>query len=122
MTKAKRIWIAAGSVVGLLLCLAVTLILVQGSGEPGLVVTGIVKDAATGRPIAGAQVSDDQYGSEPHQSASTDSEGRYRYLTWHEEHTIVATAPGYKPQQRGLSTGLLQSEKEKVVDFVLEAE
>jgi len=90
--------------------------------QPSLVVTGIVKDAATGQPIAGAKVSDDGYGSKPYKNAITDPAGKYRYATWPEEHSIVAQAPGYKPQRQTLTTSFSQTEKEKVLDFMLISE
>ncbi|MHC4456316.1 MAG: carboxypeptidase regulatory-like domain-containing protein [Planctomycetota bacterium] len=87
------------------------------------VVKGTVTDAATGEPIAGAKVSDDGYGPKPYRCGITDSEGRYSYLTWPEEHNIVAEAPGYKPQRKGI-TGLfhVENEDEKVINFALEPE
>ena len=90
--------------------------------EAGLVVRGVVTDAATGEPIAGAKVSDDGYGPKPHKGATADSAGRYRYVTWGEEHFIVAVAPGYRSQRKGMTMSFLQMEKETVVDFVLERE
>ena len=92
------------------------------SNEPSLIITGTVKDAATGQPIEGAKVSDDQYGPEPYKGAATDAAGKYRYVTWPEEHNIIAEAPGYKAQRRGIQPGLFQKEKEMVVDFALERE
>ena len=91
--------------------------------EPKFVVIGTVTDATTGQPIAGAKVTDDGYGPEPYKGAITDSEGKYSYLTWPEEHRIKAEAPGYKPQRKGI-TGLfhVESEDEKVIDFALEPE
>jgi outer membrane lipoprotein-sorting protein len=91
--------------------------------EPKFVVTGTVTDATTGQPIAGAKVTDDGYGPEPYKGAITNSEGKYSYLTWPEEHRIKAEAPGYKPQRKGI-TGLfhVESEDEKVIDFALEPE
>ena len=88
--------------------------------QPGFVVRGTVTDAVTGEPIAGVKVSDDEYAG-GRQGAITDSEGKYRYLTWPEEHSIKAEAQGYKPQHKGL-TGLFhaETEDEKVIDFVLE--
>ncbi len=92
------------------------------SKEPSLVITGIVKDAVTGHPIEGAKVSDDGYGPQPYKGAVTDAAGKYRYVTWAEEHSVVAKAPGYKPQRRTIDAGLLQTEKEIVIDFSLERE
>jgi outer membrane lipoprotein-sorting protein len=101
---------------------------VGGPGEergPGFVVTGTVTDAATGRPIAGAKVSDDGYGPKPYKGAITDANGVYSYHTWPEEHRIKAEASGYKPQHKGLSTGLFHTENvedKQVIDFTLEPE
>jgi len=91
--------------------------------QPAFVVRGTVTDAMTGKPIAGVKVSDDGYGPEPYKSAITDSEGRYSYLTWPEEHRIKAEISGYKSQHKGL-TGLfhVETEDEKVIDFALEQE
>jgi hypothetical protein len=91
----------------------------MGPKEPNLAITGYVKDAKTGKPIEGATVSDDQYGSEPYKSGKTDPEGKYSYKTWAEEHNIIAMAPGYKPQQKMLSSDLFQKDKDTVVNFEL---
>ncbi|MHC4575214.1 MAG: carboxypeptidase regulatory-like domain-containing protein [Planctomycetota bacterium] len=93
--------------------------------EPEFVVTGRVTDATTGEAIAGAKVSDDGYGPKPHKGAVTDADGRYSYHTWPEEHRIKAEAPGYKPQHKGVSTGLFHTENvedKQVIDFTLEPE
>ena len=82
-------------------------------GPLALLITGTVTDAQTAKPIAGVKVSDGQYGPKPdwnqiqvgtaaNHGAITDKNGRYRYLTWHEHHTITAQAKGYKPQQKPL--------------------
>ena len=88
-----------------------------------IVVRGTVTDVVTGEPIANAKVSDDGYGLQPYKGATTDSEGRYEYFTWPEEHSIRAEAPGYKIQRKGL-TGLfhVETEDQKVIDFALEPE
>ena len=93
--------------------------LIEESAPAGCIITGTVKDAGTGQPIAGARVSDDRYGPKPYRGASTDSTGKYRYDTWPEEHRIVAQAPGYKAQRQTLSTGYYQDQKEVVMDFAL---
>ena len=88
--------------------------------KSGFVVRGTVTDAVTGQPIAGVKVSDDKY-ADGRQGAITDSQGKYHYLTWPEEHSIKAEAQGYKPQRKGI-TGIfhVEAEDEKVIDFVLE--
>jgi len=92
--------------------------------QPQFVVTGVVTDAETGQPIKGAKVSDDGYGPEPYRGAVTNTEGRYSYTTWPEEHAIVAEAPGYKPQRKGIMDGLFHTANEdaQVIDFALEPE
>jgi hypothetical protein len=90
--------------------------------EPTLVVTGAVRDAATGKPIAGATVSDDGYGSKPPRGTTTDSTGVYRFATWPEEHNILARARGYRPKRQVLVTSPLGTDKQKGLDFTLEAE
>jgi outer membrane lipoprotein-sorting protein len=96
---------------------------VPDEAEPDFVISGTVTDAATGEPVTGARVEDDGYGSEPYRGAVTDTQGKYQYNTWAEEHNIVAKAPGYKPQRKGI-TGLFHTEPgNKVdIDFKLERE
>jgi len=97
----------------------VVLTIKSRNAQPSLVVTGVVKDAETGQPIASAEVSDDGYGAEPYKSTVTDSSGKYRYTTWAQEHTIVAEAPGYRTQRQILTKGFLRSEKEQILNFAL---
>ena len=84
--------------------------------EPNCTIKGTVRDAVTGQPIAGAKVSDGDYGNK---GATTDSDGKYSYLTCYEEHSIVAEAPGYKTQGRTLMTKIFGVESEKTMDFAL---
>jgi hypothetical protein len=95
----------------------------EGDEGPEFVVAGTVTDSATGQPIEGARVSDDGYGPEPYKGAVTDSQGKYSYRTWSEEHSVKAEAPGYKPQRKSI-TGLLHVEDaaERAIDFALEPE
>ena len=87
--------------------------------EPNLFVEGVVRDAVTGKPIEGAKVSDEGYGVEPFFGTITDTQGRYRYLTWYEEHSIVASASGYETQRRLLKTKFFGNEREIVMPFDL---
>lgn len=93
----------------------------ENDKQPAFVVRGTVIDAETGKPIAEVRVSDDRYGLEPYKSAISDPDGRYRYLTWPEEHRIKAEASGYKPQYKSV-TGLFhaETEDEEVINFILE--
>ena len=87
--------------------------------SPTILIKGVVRDALTGRPLAGAGVADDEYGTVPYQGATTDAEGRYEYSSWYEEHQIVASAAGYEAQSKLLKTKLVGTEKEKIIDFDL---
>ena len=112
----------SNAAVGLLVLLAAAWLLACSPGTPTLAVSGCVKDAATGLPIAGAEVSDDGYGPKPVRGAVCDSAGCYRYLTWPEEHNLEARAPGYRSQRRVLTTGLLGQARSRTVDFTLDPE
>ncbi len=96
--------------------------LILDTPDPQLVVTGVVTDAATGQPIEGANVSDDGYGPKPYKGAVTGPSGTYVYVTWTEEHGVIARAPGYKEQRRTLMTTFFQTEREKVINFELQPE
>jgi hypothetical protein len=89
------------------------------TSEPRLTVSGIVKDAESGQPLAGATVSDDGYGIKPFRGATTDSAGKYQYRTWYEEHNIIALAPGYKAQRLLLRTSLWRRKTEIELNFSL---
>ena len=65
------------------------------------------------------KVSDDGYWPKPYKGAATGPAGEYRYVTWGEEHVIVAQAPGYKTQRKSMTMSFFQTEKEKVIDFAL---
>jgi hypothetical protein len=130
----------AGSIIVAICAFMVTVLAVEKpGGPPGLVITGVVTDAETGQPIAGARVSDGRYGPKPAwdtirpgdcvpHGAITDAQGKYRYLTWGEHHSVLAEAAGYKAQHGSLYEGHLgdffeeEKEKEKLINFALEPE
>ena len=116
--KRKRSWIILG-IATVLVAGLVVLALMPHYKKPTLLVTGIVKDAATGAPIVGAKVFDDGYGPKPWKGAATGFNGGYRYMTWAEEHNVAAQVPGYKKESKLLTTNVLQTDKEKVLDFAL---
>jgi hypothetical protein len=89
---------------------------------PTLDLTGTVTDSLTGRPVFGAKVSDDGYGSQPPRSAMTDSLGAYSYKTWPEEHNILVTARGYKSRRETLFTSFFGNETTRVLNFILAPE
>ncbi len=105
------------------------------SDSPKLVIKGVVKDAQTDEPIAGAKVFDDGYAHEPlweqirpdqrrQWGAITNSAGQYSFLTWPEHYSIKVEAPGYKAQRRSLYKGhfVLKTKDEEIFDFTLEQE
>jgi outer membrane lipoprotein-sorting protein len=96
-----------------------TLVSVDDMAAP-MLISGIVRDAETGRVIAGASVSDDGYGPKPYKNSLTDSAGRFSYSTWPEEHYILAEAPGYRSQRKTITAEQFQSDKFAVVNFSLE--
>jgi len=132
--KKKKILIVAGIILGVPVAIIVFLSCLP-AGPPDLIITGVVTDANTGQPIAGAKVSDDGYGPKPSWGsiragdcspwgAVTDSDGKYSYLTWPEHHGIKAQAAGYKAHRKSLYKGhfVLQKDSEEVMDFALEPE
>ena len=104
-------------------------------GSPELVIKGVVKDAQTGKPIAGARVFDDGYGPTPswdqiradersEWGAITNSAGEYNFLTWPEHHSISVEAPGYESKRESLYDGhfILKKKDEEIINFALEPE
>ena len=90
---------------------------------PAFVVDGDVRDAVTGKLIAGARVADNYYGASPKrapQEAWTDALGHYELKTWYEEHTIAASAPGYQTSLATILTTLIHPETGKHLDFQLQ--
>jgi len=104
-------------------------------GPPSLVIKGTVKDAQTGKPIAGARVFDDGYGPKPNWEqikadvrsewgAITNTAGEYSFHTWPEHHSIKVEAQGYKAKRQSLYDGhfVLNTKDEEIFDFALEPE
>ena len=93
------------------------------TGEPSRAVTGTARDADSGRAIVGARVGDEGYGRGADSQTVTDTLGRYRYLTWDEEHFVVAQADGYALQRRTLLPNRSwRRGRQVVVDFALARE
>jgi len=89
---------------------------------PVFIVHGIVTDAASGRPIAGARVADNIYNARPDrppQEAWTAAGGYYELKTWHDEHTLAASAPGYETALGTLATRPFGNETKASMDFRL---
>jgi hypothetical protein len=104
-------------------------------GPPSLVIKGTIKDAQTGKPIAGARVFDDGYGPKPkweqiradersEWGAITNSAGEYSFLTWPEHHSIKVEAPGYKAKRQSLYDGhfVFNTKDKEIFNFALEPE
>lgn len=81
---------------------------------------GVVVDAVTGSPVAGATVSDGAYGKG--NFGVTDDSGRFSYITYGEEHTLIVTASGYRTITKTMITPLLINDKEITIEIVLERE
>ena len=94
---------------------------------PTFMVRGTVTDVLTGRPIAGARVDDNAFGTRfgarpnrPPQQAWTDDQGHYELGTWYEEHTLAASAPGYETKLYTFATGSIQQGEPALIDFQLQ--
>src|SRR5579859_830651 len=88
-------------------------------------VNGIVTDAVTGQPIAGARVDDNRYGAGPDEAPAqswTGADGRYELNTRYEEHTIAASASGYESKLSTLYTKTFGSERKVSMNFRLQPE
>jgi len=115
-------------IIGLIVVLIVGAVLLPMagamSGPPTFIVKGTVTDAETGQPIAGAKVGDVERYAGGKQWTTTDANGNYSYKTWYEEHAVKCEIAGYETQIKGFLPKLLglDLEKERVVDFALEAE
>ena len=99
---------------------------VRSAQQPNFVLRGTVTDAATGKPIVSAIVSDNRYGAGPtHPPAITwtDSKGQYQLKTWSEEHTVSASAAGYQPSLKNFTAdayGIPPGERTGSMDFQLQ--
>ena len=79
----------------------------HAASGPNVKIVGVVTDQETGQPIAGARVADLIYHGAPNracQEAWTGADGKYVLDTWYEEHSLVASAPGYPPVIHSLLT------------------
>ncbi len=104
--------------VAVLVTAAVLLPMARAAYEsPEFIIKGTVTDARTGQPIIGARVGDNEKYNDGKFCTVTDPNGYYEYKTWYEEHGTTAEATGYQSQQKGFTTKLLGSEKEKVINF-----
>ena len=92
-------------VIGVLAALVVptTIALTQRNTPPNHTVGGMVADAVTGKPIAGAIVFDDGYNGNKART-TTGADGKFELKTWNEEHFISARAEGYESHKQLLKT------------------
>jgi len=93
--------------------------IIEGDAEPSFKLKGVVKDAKTGEPLAGAKVSDAGYGPEPYKGTLTDASGSYEYSTWPEHHTVIADATGYESLRKTILNGIGLGKDQEVLDFAL---
>jgi hypothetical protein len=122
-TKRKRILILSSAIVGLILVFGIIGSVACQFVNVNLTIAGIVRDVNTGMPIPNAIVSDLNYGKKSQQArGQTDSTGAYLYRTWHEEHKIICSAPGYIPQQKLVATNILGGNSNIQLDFQLTRE
>lgn len=70
---------------------------VEQTTGPSYRVSGIVRDATTGKPIPWAEISDDPAGRPPFFHATADRFGSYELLTIAELHNVRISALGYRP-------------------------
>ena len=95
----------------------------NASSIPNCVVHGTVTDLATGRPIASARVVGYLVGAHAslsHRQTWTDATGYYSFPTWHEEHDLSVSAPGYRTKFAKLATQAFGQEREVQMDFQLQ--
>jgi len=94
----------------------------HNASGPNIQITGIVTDQETGQPIPGARVADHLYNSspsKPSQEAWTGPDGKFILATWYEEHSLVASAPGYPPVIHTLQTKNFSTEPQVKMNFSL---
>ena len=116
----RRPSIIALLIIGCLAALVVptTIALTQKNIPPDYPLSGVVVDAATGKPITGAIVFDNGYGPEPYQKGITDADGKFEYKSWNEEHNVAAKADGYESQSMTFTTAPIDNSKK--LDFKLQ--
>ncbi len=98
-------------------------VLAGGDPQPDVLLSGTVIDFE-GIPIQGARVAANYYGARSDRApleAWTDGSGHYELKTWSEEHTLVASAPGYQSRLATLTTSILGTSHEATMDFRLDA-
>ena len=59
-------------------------------------VWGVIRDAASGRPVPWARVEDDPAGTPPFFRTDADQNGAYSLLTLAEPHRLRVSVPGYR--------------------------
>ena len=118
-------WVLGVTLLAGVLALAALALNRHFSSTPNVTISGIVTDAATGQPIAGARIDDNRYGTgpgEPPAQAWTDTKGHYELKTRYEEHSIAASANGYESKLSTLRTKIFHSERDVRMNFALDAQ
>jgi len=62
---------------------------------PDLRVSGVVRDAASREPLAGARIHEGRYATDLAAEATSDIAGAFAYYTYPEEHSIYVEKDGY---------------------------
>jgi len=75
------------------------------SAVPDFRVSGTVIDARSGLPVADARVHEGKYAPRLAAGAVIDSEGRFSYFTYPEEHGLVVEAAGYAAYRATIGLG-----------------
>lgn len=65
------------------------------ASTPDLRVSGVVLDAVTREPVAGARVHEGRYAPDLAAGAVTGEDGAFAYYSYPEEHCLLVEAPGY---------------------------
>jgi uncharacterized protein YceK len=90
---------------------AVVICLVLAAGLSGCAsvadyrIAGRVVDSATGKPVAGAAVSEGAYAQDLAAGAVTGDDGTFAYYSYPEEHNVRVAAPGYAPGRTTVGLG-----------------
>ncbi len=107
------------SVVLLVMSMSACILPMAQAIPPEFTIIGRITHIDGGEPVPGVRVGDASDYAKGQFGTVTDSDGRYSYNTWYEEHTVIAKASGYLPEEQMLLTKWIGREKGTVIDFKL---